>query len=74
MMKGKMNAEGPGGRLARVKNKLDKAVTKLPASKDTPQERAKKMASIDKTNAKVAKGVAKVAKVVGKAQLKSKMK
>ena len=65
-MKGKMNAEGPGGKLARAKNKLDKAVTKLPASRDTPSERKEKMANIDKTNAKVAKRVDKLTKVVGK--------
>jgi hypothetical protein len=69
-----MNGNNPGGAVARAKNKLGKAVSKLPASRDTPMERDKKMANIDKTNSKVAKKVEKLTKVVGKAAIKSKMK
>jgi hypothetical protein len=58
---------GPGGRVERANKRLGKAVSKLPASRDTPMERDKKMANIDKTNTKVAKRVDKLTKVVGKA-------
>ncbi len=69
-MKG-MNGNGPGGRVERANKRLGKAVSKLPASRDTPAERREKMASIDKTNAKVAKRVDKLTKVVAKAAQKS---
>jgi hypothetical protein len=59
-------AMGPGGRVERANKRLGKAVSKLPASRDTPMERDKKMANIDKTNTKVAKRVDKLTKVVGK--------
>ena len=61
-----MNGNGPGGRVERANKRLGKAVSKLPASRDTPMERDKKMANIDKTNTKVAKRVEKLTKVVGK--------
>jgi len=60
-------AMGPGDRVERANKRLGKAVSKLPASRDTPMERDKKMANIDKTNTKVAKRVDKLTKVVGKA-------
>lgn len=66
-----MNGDGPGGRVARANKRLGKAVSKLPASRDTPIERREKMASIDKTKATVAKRVDKLTKVVGKAANKS---
>lgn len=59
-------AIGPGDRVARANKKLGKAVSKLPASRDTPIERREKMANIEKTNVKVAKRADKLAKVVGK--------
>jgi len=59
-------AMGPGDRVARANKKLGKAVSKLPASRDTPIERREKMANIEKTNVKVAKRADKLAKVVGK--------
>lgn len=59
-------AMGPDDRVARANKKLGKAVSKLPASRDTPIERREKMANIEKTNVKVAKRADKLAKVVGK--------
>ena len=66
-------AMGPGDRVARANKKLGKAVSKLPASRDTPIERREKMANIEKTNVKVAKKVDKFAKAYGKAANKAGM-
>lgn len=63
---------GPGDRVARANKKLGKAVSKLPASRDTPIERREKMANIEKTNIKVAKKAGKLAKVVVKSANKMK--
>ena len=61
-----MKNVGPGGKVARAQKRLGRAVSKLPASTDSPSEYTKKMSNIDKTNAKVAKGVSKLDKAVAK--------
>lgn len=61
-----MKSVGPGGKVARAQKRLGRAVSKLPASTDSPSEYTKKMSNIDKTNAKVAKGVARLGSAVAK--------
>lgn len=69
-----INGIGPGGRVARAKKRLDKAVSKLPASTDNSSEHYRKMSKIDKTKSKVAKGVARLDSAVAKAVEKKRAK
>jgi hypothetical protein len=69
-----MKNVGPGGRVARAQKRLGRAVSKLPASTDNASEYSKKMSKIDKTNARVAKGVDRLGSAVAKTVEKKRAK